>query len=169
MRDVSILTSLEGSILPRHLILCGFEPNKIMALANRAIMFWEGQSNLRLQMEQQRSALVEKENAKLRATAQEQHTKHVAGISVMQGKILALEKEVETERNSAAGVQARLQHEIRAKRRLEDECALLENRRALRQNFVATALKPSSRMIDNGGVPSHFPGSSAPPVPSMQV
>jgi len=47
----------------------------------------------------------------------------------------------------------RLQIEARQKRRLEDDYALLENRRVLRQNFVAQALKPSSTRAIEG--PAH--------------
>ena len=107
----------------------------------------------------------------------------VAGVSVMQAKISALEKELEAEKSCTVSLTTRLQNEARQKRRLEDEYALLENRRVLRQNFVGTpscsfpccralpctltlkvcvpfaaqALKPS-RMIEG---PQHVRGSGA--------
>lgn len=43
---------------------------------------------------------------------------------------------------------SRLQHESRQKRRLEDECALLENRRVLRQNFVGIPASNLSLILE---------------------
>jgi len=139
----------DGLPAKRHLVLCGYEPNKILALAGRALHFWENQSNLRFQMEQHKRAEVEKTNLKLKATMTEMHAKHVAGMNILQAKILALEKERDAEKEVAVTLQSRLQNESRQKRRLEDECALLENRRVLRQNFVAQTLKPrNTKMIE---------------------
>ena len=164
-----------------------------MAIATKALNFWDSQANLRLQNEQQRSAEADKIATKLKAAINEMHTKHVAAVNIQQAKIHALEKEVDSEKATVASLQSRcclsltqvliilyhlraacmsfswraclmigarttqirLQHETRQKRRLEDECALLDNRRALRQNFVQ-ALRPrqNPRAIEAGGAPA---------------
>mmetsp|Transcript_72402 Transcript_72402/g.106119 ORF Transcript_72402/g.106119 Transcript_72402/m.106119 type:complete len:251 (+) Transcript_72402:432-1184(+) len=105
------------------------------------------------QMEEQRNQVLEKTNSKLKSTMTEMHTKHVAGMNILQAKIGALEKELDAERTTAVTLQSKLQIEARQKRRLEDDYALLENRRVLRQNFVAQALKPSSTRAIEG--PAH--------------
>mmetsp|Transcript_14282 Transcript_14282/g.38994 ORF Transcript_14282/g.38994 Transcript_14282/m.38994 type:complete len:127 (+) Transcript_14282:101-481(+) len=97
--------------------------------------------NKRLDFSWNKKAL-EKRNSKLKSVMTEMHAKQVSAVNIMQARIHALEKEVESERFNSQTLQAKLQNESRQKRRLEEECSLLDQRRWLRSNFIATALKP---------------------------
>ena len=95
------------------------------------------QAHLRLQHEQQRGAETGKIVARLKAAINEMHTTHLPAVNIQQAKIHALEKEVDSAKATVASLQSLLQHETLQKRRLEDEFALLDSRRALREMWLA--------------------------------
>eukprot|EP00961_Rhodomonas_salina_P290865 3930336-Rhodomonas_salina.3 len=112
---------------------CRYDPSQILSICGRALQFWDGQQNLRTQLEQERRAEVDRKNVKLKASMAEMHAKQVSfsthraliflsikkklrhcetpnqvsAVNILQARIKAAERELEAERETTAGLQAR--------------------------------------------------------------
>jgi len=161
--DIQSCAALPRGTVPMS--LCGYSPSQIMAMASRALQFWEGQQNLNRETLDHHRGELEKKCAKFKSQMQELQTNQISAINVLQARNQALQKELEAERTTTRSVQARLHHESTQKRRLEEECHSLEQRRWLRQSFVASS---QSVMKPKALIAPAQPAQPAPPGPASQ-